>query len=70
MEKARYLIGNEKFEEAQKIIDKHLQKNSKNVTALLLKAELETALGNVDKSKLYEDKALALDPNALSGPKE
>jgi len=70
LEKARYLIGNEKFEEAQKIIDKYLQKDAKNVTVLFLKADLETALGNVDKSKLYEDKALALDPNALSGPKE
>ena len=70
LEKARYLIGNEKFEEAQKIIDKYLQKDAKNVTVLLLKAELETALGNMDKTKLYEDKALAIDPNALSSAKE
>ena len=67
LEKARYLVGNEKFEDAQKIIDKYLQKNAKNVTVLLLKADLETALGNVDKTKLYEDKALAIDPNALGG---
>jgi antitoxin component YwqK of YwqJK toxin-antitoxin module len=67
LEKARYLIGNEKFEEAQKIIDKYLQKAPKNVTVLLLKADLETALGNVDKTKLYEDKALAIDPGALGG---
>ena len=66
LEKAQYLIGNEKFEEAQKIIDKYLQKDTKNVTVLLLKADLETALGNVDKIKLYEDKALAIDPNALT----
>jgi len=70
LEKARYLIGNEKFEEAQKIIDKYLQKDAKNVTVLLLKADLETALGNVDKTKLYEDKALAIDPNALTGANE
>jgi antitoxin component YwqK of YwqJK toxin-antitoxin module len=67
LEKARYLIGNEKFEEAQKIIDKYLAKDTKNVSLLLLKADLETALGNVDKIKLYEDKALAVDPNALAG---
>ena len=66
LEKARYLTGNEKFEEAQKILDKYLQKDAKNVTVLLLKADLETVLGNVDKSKLYEDKALAIDPNALT----
>ena len=70
LEKARCLIGNEKFEEAQKIIDKYLQKDAKNLTVLLLKAELETALGNMDKTKLYEDKALAIDPNALSSAKE
>jgi antitoxin component YwqK of YwqJK toxin-antitoxin module len=67
LEKARYLIGNEKFEEAQKIIDKYLSKDTKNVSLLILKADLETALGNVDKIKLYEDKALAIDPNALAG---
>jgi antitoxin component YwqK of YwqJK toxin-antitoxin module len=66
LEKAQYLISNEKFEEAQKIIDKYLQKDAKNVIVLLLKADLETALGNVDKIKLYEDKALAIDPNALT----
>jgi antitoxin component YwqK of YwqJK toxin-antitoxin module len=70
LRKAQYLIGNEKFEEAQKIIDKYLQKDAKNVTVLLLKADLETALGNVDKTKLYEDKALAIDPNALTSAKE
>ncbi len=70
LEKARYLIGNEKFEEAQKIIDKYLHKDAKNVTVLLLSADLETALGNVDKTKLYEDKALAIDPGALSSTKE
>jgi antitoxin component YwqK of YwqJK toxin-antitoxin module len=66
LEKARYLIGNEKFEEAGKIIDKYLQKDAKNVTVLLLKADLETALGHVDKIKVYEDRALAVDPNALT----
>lgn len=70
LEKAQYLIGNEKFDEAQKIIDKYLQKDPKNVTVLLSKAALETALGNVDKTKLYEDKALAIDPNALTGARD
>jgi antitoxin component YwqK of YwqJK toxin-antitoxin module len=69
LEKAGYLIGNEKFEEAQKIIDKYLQKDAKNAMVLLLKADLEMTLGNVDKLKLYEDKALAIDPNVLgNGP--
>jgi antitoxin component YwqK of YwqJK toxin-antitoxin module len=66
LEKAKYLVKNERFEEAQKIIDRYLQKDTKNVALLLLKADLETALGNVDKIKLYEDKALAIDPNALT----
>ncbi|MDO6429392.1 hypothetical protein Q4E93_02250 [Flavitalea sp. BT771] len=70
LEKAWYLIGNEKFEEAQKIIDKYLQKDPKNVTVLLLKADLETAFGNADKTKLYQDKALAIDPSALAGVNE
>ena len=70
MEKAGYLIGNEKFDEAQKVIDKYLQKDAKNVTVLLLKSELEMSLGNMDKTKLYEDKALAIDPNLLTGTKE
>lgn len=66
MEKVQYLIGNEKFEEAQKIVDKYLQKDAKNVTVLLSKAALETANGNFDKTKIYEDKARAIDPNALN----
>jgi antitoxin component YwqK of YwqJK toxin-antitoxin module len=69
LEKVQYLIGNEKFDEAQKIVDKYLQKDGKNVTVLLSKAALETALGNPDKTKLYEDRALAIDPGALSGTK-
>jgi antitoxin component YwqK of YwqJK toxin-antitoxin module len=70
LEKARYLIGNEKFEEAQKVIDKYLQKDGKNVTVLIAKADLETDLGNVDKARLYKDKALAIDPGAPGGAKE
>jgi len=70
LQKAQYLIVNEKFEEAQKIIDKYLQKDPKNVTVLLSKAALETALGNYDKTKSYEEKALAIDPNALTGTAE
>lgn len=70
LQKAQYLIANEKFEEAQKIIDKYLQKDGKNVTVLLSKAALETALGNYDKTKLYEGKALAIDPNVLTGATE
>jgi len=65
LEKVQALIGNEKFEEAQKIVDKYLQKDAKNVTVLLSKAALETAFGDYDKRKVYEDKALEIDPNAL-----
>jgi len=70
LEKVQYLVGNEKFEEAQKIVDKYLQKDEKNVTVLLSKAELETAAGNYDKTKFYENKALAIDPNAFGGARE
>jgi len=70
LEKVQYLIGNEKFEEAQKIVDKYLQKDGKNVTVLLSKAALETAFGNYDKTKFYENKALAIDPNAFAGTRE
>ena len=70
LQKVQYLIGNEKFEEAQKIVDRYLNKDPKNVTALLSKAALENAFGNVDKMRLYEDKAQAVDPNALNGGQE
>jgi antitoxin component YwqK of YwqJK toxin-antitoxin module len=70
LEKVQYLIGNEKFDEAQKIVDKYLQKDANNVTVLLSKAALETAFGNPEKTKLYEDKALAIDPNVFSGGRE
>lgn len=69
LNKAQYLIRTEKFEEAQTIADKYLKTNDKNLTALLLKAGIEMAYGNVDKMKSYEDKALAIDPNAFSNTK-
>ncbi len=69
LEKAQYLIRTENFEEANAVIDKYLKSNEKNLTALLLKADLEMAYGNVDKMKIYEDKALAIDPNVFSNPK-
>jgi antitoxin component YwqK of YwqJK toxin-antitoxin module len=65
LEKAQFLIRNEKFEDAQAIIDKRLKADDKDVSVLLLKADLEMALGNVDKMKIYEDKALILDPKAF-----
>jgi antitoxin component YwqK of YwqJK toxin-antitoxin module len=57
LDKAHYLIRNEKFEEAQTIIDKCLKTDEKNLSALLLKADIEMAFGNVEKMKIYEDKA-------------
>lgn len=69
LDKAQYLIRTEKFEEAQTIADKYLKANNKNLTALLLKADIEMAYGNVDKMKIYEDKALAIDPKAFSNTK-
>lgn len=68
LEKAQYLIRTEKFEEAQIIIDKYLMTNDKNLTAVLLKADLEMAYGNIDKMKVYEDKAKQIDPNAFKAP--
>lgn len=70
LDKAHYLIRTENFEEAQKIIDRYLQSNQQNLTALLLKADIEMALGNVENMKVYEKKALAIDPNAFSNIKE
>lgn len=69
LDKAYYLIRTEKFEEANAIVDRYLNANDKNVTALLLKADIEMAYGNVDKMKIYENKAIAIDPKALSNPK-
>jgi antitoxin component YwqK of YwqJK toxin-antitoxin module len=69
LDKAQYLLRTEKFEEAQTIVDKYLKANDKNLTALLLKADLEMAYGNIDKMKFYSDKALAIDPKAFSNPK-
>jgi tetratricopeptide (TPR) repeat protein len=70
LDKAQYLLRTEKFEEAQIIVDKYLKANDKNLTALLLKADLEMAYGNIDKMKFYSDKALAIDPKAFSNPKD
>ena len=64
--KAQCLLRTEKFEEAQTIVDKYLNANDKNLKALILKANIEMAYGNVDSMKIYEDKALAIDPNAFS----
>lgn len=69
-DKAQYLIRTEKFEEAQIIADKYLKANDKNLTALLLKADIEMAYGNVDKMKIYEEKAIAIDPNAFQNTKD
>ena len=41
-----------------------------SLTALLLKADIEMALGNVDNMEIYEKKALAIDPNAFFNTKE
>ena len=68
--KAQYLIRAEKFEEAQIIADKYLKTNDKNLTALLLKANIEMAYGNVDKMKIYEDKAIAINPKAFRDSKD
>jgi tetratricopeptide (TPR) repeat protein len=62
-------IRTENFEEAKAIVDRYLKSNEKNLTALLLKADLEMAYGNVDKMKIYEDKAIAIDPNTFSNTK-
>lgn len=69
LDKAQYLIRTENFEEAKAIVDKYLKSNEKNLTALLLKADLEMAYGNVDKMKIYENKALAIDPKVFSNLK-
>lgn len=69
LDKAQYLIRTENFEEAKAIADKYLKANDKNLTALLLKADIEMAYGNVDKMKIYEDKAIAIDPKVFSNTK-
>jgi antitoxin component YwqK of YwqJK toxin-antitoxin module len=63
--KAAYLIRTENFEDAGIIADKYLKINDKNLTALLLKADIEMAYGNTDKMKIYEAKAKLIDPNAF-----
>jgi tetratricopeptide (TPR) repeat protein len=50
--KAEYLMKTEKFQEAEIIADKYLERNDKNLSALLLKADLEMAYGNVGKMKI------------------
>jgi len=64
LDKARYLVLNENYAEAEKIVDKALKADAKNLTALLLKTDLQAALGNMDKMAEYQKKALAVDPNA------
>jgi antitoxin component YwqK of YwqJK toxin-antitoxin module len=70
LEKAQYLIRTENFEGAQKIAEKYLKINDKNLTALLLKADIEMAYGNIDKMKIYEDKVKLIDPNAFNHTKK
>lgn len=70
LNKAYFLIRTENFKEAQKITDKYLKSNERNLQALLLSAEIEMALGNVDKMAIYERKALAIDPNVFSKTKK
>lgn len=70
LEKAQYLVRNEKFEDAEIIVDKYLLANNKNLTALLLKSVIEMVSGNVEQMKIYEEKALAIDPNAFSSTKD
>ena len=65
MEKAQYLLRSEKFEQAQAIADKYLKKDGNNLTAVLLKASIEMAHGNVEKMKIYEDRAIAIDPDVF-----
>ncbi len=65
LEKAKYLIRTEKFEDAEIIVDKYLKSKESNLTALLLKADIEMAEGNVEKMKVYEDKAKLIDPNVF-----
>jgi tetratricopeptide (TPR) repeat protein len=69
LDKAQYLIRTENFEEAKTIADKYLKTNDKNLTALRLRADIEMAYGNVDKMKIYEEKAMAIDPKAFSDVK-
>jgi len=66
LDKARYLVLNENFTEAEKIVDKALKSDPKNLTALQLKADIQGSLGNVDKMNLYEKKVLEIDPEAYS----
>ena len=68
--KAHFLTATEQFEEAQSIVDRYLKINDKNVPALLIKADIEMAYGNVDNIKIYQEKALAVDPNALDNKSE
>ena len=70
LDKAQYLLRTEKFDEAQKIADKYLAINDKNLKALLLKADLEMAFGNLDKMKLYEDKARQINPKVFPNTKK
>lgn len=70
LDKAQYLIRTERFEEAQTIADKYLKANDKNLTALLIKADIEMAYGNIDKMKIYENRVIAIDPKAFSNTKD
>ena len=65
LDKAQYLLRAEDFAGAGMIGDKYLKFNEKNLTAVLLKADIEMALGNVENMDAYEKKALAINPNAF-----
>lgn len=44
--------------------------NDKIVPALLMKTDIKMACSNVDNIKIYEQKALAIDPKALTNKME
>lgn len=70
LSKAFYLLKNEQFEEARLIGEKYLKQNDKNLSAILILADIEMAMGNIEQMKMYENKALAIAPEVKTGSKE
>ena len=53
------------FTQAGVIADKYLSKDNKDIDFLFIKLNIQMALGNLDKMKIYEKKILMINPKAF-----
>lgn len=62
-----YLIAIGRFNEAEKIIDKYLNENPKDVDFLKMKINIEMSKGNTEEMQEVKNEILEIDPKAFEG---